>query len=139
MSEKNTSKNRSFCSYFLCLEQLSKHVLFITYSNSENACHLQNNRKIQDGQTKFQEQDADGPVTGHFGTAMSTFLLPEKRSDVSGFTIKDTLVHRYSSFRRNSSNLKEWDGKGTEVASGQAINDIAIGIQVYNLYCCCWP
>ena len=139
MSEKNIS-NRSFCSYFLCSEQLSTHALSTTYSNSENACHLENNLKIHDDQTQFQEQDADGPVPGHFvGTAVSTSLLPENRSDVSGFTLKDTLIHRYSYFRRNSSNLKVSDGKGTGVGSRQATNDIAIGIQTYSLYCCCWP
>lgn len=64
MSEKNTSNNGSFCGYLLGLEQLSKHVLSTTYSNSENACYLQNDLKICDGQTKFQEQD--GPVTRAF-------------------------------------------------------------------------
>lgn len=43
---------------------------------------------------------------------MSTSLLPENRSDVSGFTLKDTLVHRYFYFRRNSSNLEVSDGGG---------------------------
>lgn len=95
MSDTNIS-NISFCGYSLCLEQLSKHVLSTTYSNSENAYHLQNNLKIQYSQAKFQEQDAHGPVTGHsVGTAVSTSLLPEKRSHVSGFTLNDTLVHRY--------------------------------------------
>lgn len=69
---------------------------------------------------------------------MSTSLLP-KRSDVSGFTLKDTLVHRYFNFRRNSADLKESDGRRTDDGSRQETNDTAMGIQVHNLYCCCWP
>lgn len=60
---------------------------------------------------------------------MSTSLLPENRSDVSGFTLKDTLVHRYFYFRRNSSNLEVSDGGG--VGGG----DWGVKLMGNKLYC----